>query len=146
MLRSNPGNDHYFAMLDKFDIENKMRSLNMNIAIQGEIVGPKINGNKMKLKDYDFKVFNIWDIDNKRYLDWEVVEQITNTIGLNKVPVIYKGSLSPELASVKSLLQLAETIEYDKGVPAEGIVIKTNNNENRQSFKAISNKYLLKNN
>lgn len=148
VFREQQNSDNYFKVLDRFDIEKKMREYGMNIAIQGEIVGPKINGNKMKLQDYDFRVFNIWDIDNKRYFNWEMVEQITDIMGLHRVPVVFHGVLPTELANVKALLELAEKTEYGKGIPAEGIVIKTNYSYElpRQSFKAISNKYLLKNN
>lgn len=138
---------HYFTMAEKFDIETKMRNLGINICIQGEIVGPKINGNKLKLNYFDFRVFNIWDIDSQRYLLWERVMEITNILGLNCVPLIYKGPFKAEWSSVKKLLSMADDIEYAKDIPAEGMVVKTNDdNFPRHSFKVISNKYLLKNN
>lgn len=135
---------HYFDMADKFNIEDKMRKLGRNIGIQGEIVGPKINGNKLKLKEYDYRVFNIWDIDSQRYLTWERVVEITNELGLNCVPLIYKGVFKSEW-SVPELLKMANDLEYTKDAPAEGMVVKTNNDTlPRHSFKVISNKFLLK--
>ena len=142
------GGSHYFEMAERFDIKQKMKQLGLNIAIQGEIVGPKIGGNKLKLKENDFRVFNIWDIDNQCYLQWEQVEQITDQLQLHRVPVLYKGTFQPEMAMVKHLLEMANLIEYDKNIPAEGMIVKTNYGKERprHSFKVISNKFLLRNN
>lgn len=135
----------YFQMVDDFDIENGMRKLGLNIAIQGEIVGPGVNGNRLKLGKYDYRVFNIWDIDAQKYLDWDQVIAITDTLNLHRVPVLYRGPLIEEYANVKNLLKFAEEQMYGKNIPAEGIVIKTDGANVRYSFKVISNKYLLKN-
>lgn len=137
---------HYFEINNKFKIEEKMKRLGRNIAIQGEIVGPKINKNKLKLETNDFRVFNIWDIDHQQYLNWENVEDITNKLQLNRVPVVYKGKFKKEMATIPALLKMAEDLEYVKNVPAEGLVVKTNSGDNRYSFKVVSNKYLIKNN
>lgn len=137
---------HYFEIADKFTIQTKIKALGLNIAIQGEIVGPKINGNKLKLKQNDFRVFNIWDINEQCYLKWEQVEQITDQLQLNRVPLLYKGVFQPELANVPALLEMANQIEYVKGVAAEGMIVKTNYGKEkpRHSFKVISNRFLLK--
>jgi len=46
----------------------------------------------------------------------------------------------------ESLMGLAESLEYLPGVPAEGIVVKTDQGRDcaRHSFKVISNKFLQK--
>lgn len=146
VLSKQNDNNHYFEMVEKFDIENKMGKLGLNIAIQGETVGPKINGNKLKLQQNDFRVFNIWNIDEGHYMKWEDIERLTNDLNLNRVPLIYRGKFTKELNSVNSLLEMAEKQEYVKNIPAEGIVVKTNYYKEmpRHSFKVISNKYLLK--
>lgn len=51
----------------ELDIENKLRSLNKNIVIQGEIVGEGIQGNKLKMKGQTVYFFNLFDIDNYQY-------------------------------------------------------------------------------
>jgi len=93
----------------------------------------------------DYRVFNIWDIDNQCYLKWEEVEEIVNQLGLSTVPVLYRGVFNNNIASVPALLKMADELEYTKGVPAEGMVIKTNYGKERprHSFKVISNRYLL---
>ncbi len=147
---------HYFAMCDRFDIEKKMKELNRNLQICGEIVGERpekdggglrINGNTLKLKDWDFRAFYIWDIDHQRKLPYSEFVAVCDQMGLNRVPVVYHGPLTKEMADPNFLLKWAEDIEYDiKGVPAEGLVLATDNNidEPHHSLKAISNKWLIK--
>jgi RNA ligase (TIGR02306 family) len=155
--------DHYYEMVYKYDLKNKMKAICRNIAIQGEICGPKINCNRMKRKDNDFFVFNIWDIDNQYYLPWADVVEITKKLGLQTVDVLYIGKFSEfkELkitedknsenyvkAVATAILEYSSNQEYGKGIPAEGIVIKSDYGKEypRISCKAISNKYLLKHN
>ena len=141
----NGSNKHYYEIEARHKIGENMKILGRNIAIQGEIVGPKINGNRLKLRDIEYRVFNIWDIDEQYYLIWEEVEEITSKLNLNTVPVIFKGVMGVDLGSVNNLLKLAESLEYTPGNPAEGIVVKTNykKEQPRHSFKVISNKFLL---
>jgi len=139
-------NSHYFQVKDAFDVENKMKCLGRNIAVQGEIVGGKINGNRLKLKERDFRVFNIYDIDNQFYLGWKDVLEICERLGIHSVPVVYQGPADHLELSTDAFLELASKQTYAKGELAEGIVVKTNDgcDHPRVSFKVISNKYLLK--
>jgi len=134
----------YFINEKQFNIGEKMRNYGRNIAIQGETIGWKINHNRLGFKEneYDFRVFNIWDIDNQVYLSHDETMSICETLGLHIVPVIYKGILLADKLTIDGLLRLAESIEYKPNVPAEGIVIKTLDYP-RISFKVVSNKYLL---
>lgn len=135
---------HYFHIKDKFNMEEKMNKFEKNIAIQGEIVGCKINGNRLKLTYYDYRVFNIYDIDNHKYLNWESVEEICNKLKLNTVPVVYKGCSNKIELTTDAFLKLANDQSYGEKLIAEGIVVKTNDENYRISFKVISNEYLLK--
>lgn len=154
-----PGNrngQHYFFVEKKFNICEKMIAYGRNLAIQGEIIGPSINGNKLKLSEYKYEVFNIYDISKQHYLAYDEVCEICKILGLDQVPLIYKGlsnalsfkagTFGSILASDKrklldEFLKLADSLEYAKGCHAEGIVVKTL--DNWTSFKVISNEYLL---
>jgi RNA ligase (TIGR02306 family) len=125
------------------DIENRMRSLGLdNIAIQGELIGPGIQGNIYKLTNHKFVVFDIYDIKKGEYLNPTVRFDLVCTLLLLHVPVINVNVRLPsDVVSV--LLKFAE----DKSVvnvnqEREGIVFKNMNGG--FSFKAISNRYLLK--
>jgi len=135
---------HYFNVSNSFDIEKKMEQYGKSLAIQGEIVGPSINGNKLKLSKLDFRVFNIYDIEKQVYISTTDMIQLCNEFGFNTVPILYIGSTDARTETVQTMLSYVETIEYNKDCPAEGIVVRTNNCSPRTSFKVISNKFLLK--
>lgn len=142
---------YYFEISDRYGLDEKMKVLGRNIAIQGEICGPKVNNNRLKRSINDFFVFNIWDIDKQNYLLFDEVKSITDSLGLKMVPLLYRGKIESFLKTkisdpkelITAILDYASNCEYSKGVPAEGIVIKTDSTP-RISFKVISNKYLLK--
>jgi len=136
--------DFYIQAERKFEICKNMTAFKKNLGIQGEIVGPGIGKNRLLLKELDFRVFNIYLIDEKRYAIYEEMLDICEKLKLHSVPLIYKGIFKEELGSVEKILAYAETVEYAKNVPGEGLVLKTNELGSRISFKAVSNKYLLK--
>lgn len=140
----NSSSKHYYDILDKFDIQTKMTKLGLNIAIQGETVGPKVNGNKLNMREYDYRVFNIYDIDKKSYMTMDRVIELCSELKLNTVPILFKGIMTEEMATKKYLLDFSNKLEYDLNRPAEGIVVKTNDTDYRISFKVISNTFLLK--
>ena len=143
---TNNNNKVYLEMAVKYGLEEKMIGMKRNLAIQGETIGPKINGNKHKVKDNDFYVFNIYDVDLKMYLSWDEIEKLCDFLGVKTVPVVYSGVMKEEWNSVDSLLKLSDDQRYPTGEICEGIVVKTNTKDGyeRTSFKVISNHYLLK--
>lgn len=141
------GCTHYFEMEEKFCLREKMKSLGRNIAIQGEIVGPKINGNRLQLTDRTFVVFDIFDSDKQCYLLYKELCELCALLELNMVPLLYEGLSTDFHLTVEGLLAFAEGVEYRPGIGAEGIVVKLNDEaarEMRLTFKVISNKYLMK--
>jgi RNA ligase (TIGR02306 family) len=140
---------HYFNIQDRFGLKDKLPLLGKNIAIQGEIVGPKINGNRLKLTGINFAVFDIYDIDTQEYYNYDAMCNLCEELGLPTVPLLYRGPAAGLDLSVDGFLGLAERTEYSKGVPAEGIVVRSDTptgppGGGRVVFKAISNKYLMK--
>ena len=45
-----------------------IKASGMNVAVQGEVMGEGIQGNKEKFKGHRFYVFNIYLIDERRYM------------------------------------------------------------------------------
>ena len=137
----------YSEMAQKYDIEEKLRKLGRNIAIQGEIYGAGIQGNKMGLSEVEFRLFNIFDIDKHCYLNFEEVVTLSSELGLNMVDVL-NHNVSFDDYTLEQFLKMAE-INYANGSPAEGIVIRTMVEDTchrlgRFSFKVINNQFLLK--
>ena len=143
------GAEHYFEVAKRFNVEKNMRALGRNLAVQGEIVGVKINGNTLKFPKgtpNDFRCFYIWDIDHQRKLTYDETDVLCKQWGLNRPPLLYRGVFKKEWVMVKALLAFVETLEYSEGVPAEGAVWSTDGGIEvpQQGFKVISDLWLLK--
>ena len=134
---------HYHQMGEFHDLSKNMTALGKNIAIQGEITGPKIGGNRHGLRKNQFNVFNIYSVDESRYLPWNQVVEICGILQLPIVRLVFQGVIPDENLTVDYFLKLAEDQRYENGKLAEGIVVKTSDGP-RISFKAISNEYLIK--
>ena len=143
-LKETEGNS-FWEVARKLDIESKMLQHGDNLAIQGELVGSGVQGNKYKFPDgkRDFFVFNVYNIDEKRYLPPSECNTLVLNMGLNVVPVIdsYRDMSS---TTIKDCVDMVNGIKstINPNVQAEGYVFKSNKSD--LSFKAINNKWLLK--
>ncbi len=137
------------GIIKKYNLE-KICILGRNLAFQGELIGPKIQGNKYQLDDYDWKIFDIFDIDNQRFLNPKERIEMLDALQLPSVPIIHSEfsilNLLKGNEDVSVLLKFAEgKSQLDSSTEREGLVFKRLNG-NSFSFKAISNKWLLKEN
>lgn len=140
-LKETEGNT-FWQVARRDGIEAKMRSVvGTDFAIQGELIGPGIQGNIYKLREPEFRVFDVYSITTGAYLSPQKRRELIRNLGLQHVPFI---SVDKDLGvgSVEEILQWAEDISLlNPTVQREGIVFKEVNGG--MSFKAISNKYLL---
>ncbi len=113
-----------------------------NIAIQGELMGNGIQGNRENLKEHEFFVFDIWDIAKQEYYKPEAVCSFCYLYGLEHVPVISAGKSLESLGitSIESALAYAEGKSMFNQI-REGVVFKREDGSG--SFKSISNAFLL---
>ena len=103
-----------------FDTEN------MNYCIQGEFVGPKINGNQLKLSSFDFYVFNVKNNDTDKYYGLEELQKFCSEHKLKMVPLLKVEKFNNTL---KELQEYCNSLTYDgyaskNGILAEGIVFR----------------------
>lgn len=114
----------FWRMARKYDIENvlKLAFPDNDIAVQGEVVGPGIQNNRLGLKELEFRLFNLFDINNRSYLDYNRIVEFTNKYSIPMVPLIGEGSAFGY--SLEELVELAKAQNYPTGGPAEGIVIR----------------------
>jgi RNA ligase (TIGR02306 family) len=144
-LKETEGNT-FWQVARRDNIEEKMRNEvdeNWDFAIQGELIGPGIQGNIYKLTQPEFRVFDVYDISNGCYLNPADRRALIDTLKLKHVPVMYVDK-DLGVGSVEEILQWAEakSVMGDiNGPEREGIVFKEVNGG--MTFKAISNKYLL---
>jgi len=134
-------NSIWWKVAEQSQIESKLREYaqGRNIAIQGEIVGSSIQGNPYKFKDcINFYMFNFYDIDNQKFS----TEDYHNFTNIDKVPFLSEYKLS-DFVSVEKILEYAEGKSHlNPDTEREGVVFSSY--DKTVSFKAISNKFLLK--
>lgn len=123
----------------ELDIKQKLQQLGRNIALQGEVVGPKIQENIYKLNKPQFYLFDIYDIDKQAYLGLEDKLVLIEHLKLPHVPVISKNYKLT--GTVDDILKMAEGVSCLYNTEREGLVFKQI--DGRFSFKSISNKYLI---
>lgn len=138
----NPVNEDnsFIKKFNELGIESKLKAYGRNIAIQGELWGSGINGNWEGISHHEFSVFDIFDIDEQKYLPAIERKKICEDLNLQHVPVIEYTHLN-HFTSVQDFLQYAERPSINNKV-AEGVVFKSANNP-EYSFKVVSNSYLL---
>ena len=130
----------YWKAVYKYNLAEKLGALGKNIAIQGELCGPGIQKNKHRLPDYSWFVYDIFDLDIKRYYDFEQIRSLLLELGLESVPVEQRGDNFN--FSLEELLEMAKG-KYSSGIDKEGIVVRSLSPP-RVSFKVLNNDALLK--
>jgi len=147
-LKPNPDNSLWRAAY-KHDLPTKLANISRNIAVQGELIGNGIQGNMYKMRDQDFYVYDIYDIDAGRYFTPAERRVFSDKYALNHCPVIahYANLLDTlGITNMDQILKFAEGKSVMSNIVSperEGLVFKCN--EKQVSFKAISNRFLLKN-
>ena len=151
------GFDPYHEMDEKYNITRKVRELSKiygtNVAIQGEICGPKIQKNPLKLEEREFFVHNVYLIDEQEHADPIRMRDIAKFLGLQTVatvmwtPGFTYTYITEDMGDVKQWL---DETEKNLNANQEGIVVRTIHNVRskvtgeRFSFKVINTEYLLK--
>lgn len=116
--------------------------LRFNVAVQGELIGEGIQGNPYRLRGQSFRVFDVYLIDQGRYMLPQERQDWCELNELQTVPVLMH-TLTDTGTTVEGLLVSAEgASELNERAEREGLVFKCMS-ENL-SFKAISNRFLLK--
>jgi RNA ligase (TIGR02306 family) len=132
----------FWQVARELDIEAKMRDTgpDAQFAIQGELIGPGIQGNIYKLSKPEFHVFDVYNIQAGDYLKPEFRRALIQRMGLTHVPVIHPESQL--IWGVEGMLKFADGKSIlNSQQDREGIVFKQV--DGGMTFKAISNKYLL---
>lgn len=127
----------------KYNLEEKLRNYGKNIMIQGEQCGHGIQGNSYKLDEYKLFVYDVFLIDEQRYLTADERMDFCNELELDHVPIEVFGWGNWAGHALDSMLKWADgKSEVTKDVAREGLVFKMLSKE-RVSFKIVSNSWLL---
>lgn len=140
-------NNTFWKVAIEEDIDAHMMSIDpyWDFAIQGELIGPGIQGNIYGLSKPEFHVFDVYDIQNGRYLDPLARRELIERMGLNHVPVIAAYAELYDTLGISDIPQLLAFADgksqLNQKQDREGVVFKQV--DGGMTFKAISNRYLL---
>jgi RNA ligase (TIGR02306 family) len=138
-------NNSFWQAEQKYDLIKKIMSTGRNLAIQGELIGEGIQGNSYKLTGREFYCFDIYDIDKREYLLPMERIVLCKQLNIQHVPVLFMYILGMSDDTIASILEGAEgKSEIGAKPEREGLVFKSTKTHD-VSFKAISNRWLLKN-
>jgi RNA ligase (TIGR02306 family) len=141
-LKETEGNS-LWDVARRYQIEENLRHMRLdNIVLQGEIVGPGIQGNHYALADVDFYVFGVYDIVAGEYLNPETRRELVARLLLKHVPVISAGALVPGATIDDVLAQADGASQLNPQRLREGLVFKQV--DGQEHWKAVSNQYLLR--
>lgn len=136
-------NSAYWKVSDKYNIEATLRNLIGNkewIAFQGECIGPKIQGNKYNLDDYEMRVFNVIDSERGR-LGTMKAKSIVENKGMDFVPIVNEHYVLPDTIE-EALADATGPSALNPDTLREGFVIRTP--DGKESWKIVSPEFLLK--
>lgn len=137
------------ALVNKYDIVEKLKSYNKSIALQGEIIGPGIQDNIYGLTEFQWRIFDVFDIYDQKYLKPSDRMKVLTELGIEELSVPILGTIKLKDFDLDGLVEYADGKSVlNKQVNREGLVFKSLENvgmhDEPVTFKAISNKYLLK--
>lgn len=145
-------NNSFWKVAIRENLIEKIRRSGRNLALQGELIGEGIQKNPYGIKGQDFRLFDIYDIDRGDYMTPLERRVFADTHGIKQVPLIMTEYVIDGVvhlvqtvgSGVQGLLSLAEGKSMlNPNAEREGIVFKCNT-FGGPTFKAISNKFLLK--
>ena len=166
-LRSyNTNQSAFVGYSDSENLQERIRQYckvnNVNYAFQGELVGVGHCGNYYKLDSEKWYVFDIHDIDKKKYLEFDAIKIICSDIGLYTVPLtnyarkqyISDNCYLDGKLSIDKLMSNIPKKSSIANVECEGVVVnieeystsyKMRYNYKIDSFKLINPQWLLRN-
>lgn len=112
-----------WEMVAKYNIQEKLRGLGYNIAIQAETIGEKMNGNAMGLKGREIRVFRAKNLDTHQIFTADALIKLCQKLELPIVLEIERFVFNPAIHTVEYFRNLANSQKYPNGANGEGIVI-----------------------
>ncbi len=147
-----PGEGAQWTVAAALNIEAALRqeqqSTGRFLALQGELVGPGIQGNKLQLPAATWFAFNLWDITSRKFLNHgELVEWCVQS-NIPHVPVVFpefrlKGYTVDALLEAVQRRSLLNPSVWIEGLVVRSLEERRDPEIGRLSFKAINQEWLL---
>jgi RNA ligase (TIGR02306 family) len=133
----------FWKVARELNLEAKLRIMGGNLSLQGELIGPGIQKNPYGLDKHEFYLFDIYDINTGEYTAPFSRHIDAKQLEIKHVPII---TVSTNLGGtdMDAFLKYAEgKSALNSKTEREGLVYKCIQSPG-ESFKVISNKFLLK--
>lgn len=150
----------FWSVVRKYDLENGLSRLCFEqghsdadgteggIAIQGELVGPAVNGNQPALTQHEFRLFNAKWLDSGTECGYSHLQSIASYLGVPLAESVKIWSAEEVQAlTLQELQDLANLVTYPSGTIGEGIVVRpltpvfSKRLQKSLSFKIINQNY-----
>jgi RNA ligase (TIGR02306 family) len=131
----------YWSPVYQYGLKEKLAAYGKNIVLTGEICGPGIQRNKLRLENFAWYVFDVKDWDSGKYLPYDEALSLCTGFGLPFVPLEERGDSFAY--NQEELLEKARG-KYPSGLDKEGIVVRDAAFPKSVSFKVLNNDALLK--
>ena len=140
----------FCALAGRLGLAEKMHALRVTIgdfAIQGEVIGPKIQQNKYALTEHRLFVFDVFLLGPAEYMDPASARVVAGSLGLESVPDLGAFTLDHKIDDLVAMAEGKSLL--NPKIEREGIVLRPetpakDDRGNRVSFKAINPRFLLK--
>lgn len=135
----------YTEMAEKYNVEAVLQKILKNrpdlewVTLQGETYGQGIQKREYSLKEHNFMGFNFITSAEGRW-DSKRASKLMMEFGIPWVPIVDENFILPD--TVDELLTIATGDSVIDGGMREGLVFRSQ--DGVQSFKAVSNEFLLK--
>jgi RNA ligase (TIGR02306 family) len=134
----------YWAPVYKYGLKEKLSALGKDVVLTGELCGPGIQKNRLRLPGYEWYVFDWKNWSSGEYVAWNEMVVNCEALGVPCVPCVPLEEAGDNFGyTLDELLQKARG-KYPGGLDKEGIVVRHSVDPHRVSFKVLNNDALLK--
>mgnify|MGYP002780788715 CR=1 FL=1 len=141
----------FMRVARRFGLEERLKAFaaarGFDVAVQGEVIGPGVQGNKYALPEIALRVFNVFDVSGYRFLDHADMLAAVAEMGLELVPQLGTLDLAhgvDELVALSEGMSVLNPKAHREGLVLRPLVEVRDDYLGRLSFKAINPKFLLK--
>jgi RNA ligase (TIGR02306 family) len=131
----------YWTPVYRYGLKEKLAKYGKNIVLTGEICGPGIQKNRLRLSALEWYVFDVKDWDSGAYVPYDGMLEICASLEVPVVPLEERGDSFAY--TLEELLEKAKG-KYPGGIDKEGIVVRDVLSPKAVSFKVLNNDALLK--
>jgi RNA ligase (TIGR02306 family) len=137
----------YWKAVNTINLREKLKDYNKPIVLQGELIGPGVQGNKLQLRDLEIRWFNVADPMTREFYGFEDFHKTTQEIDLATAPVLAMGKLEHTVDDLVKMAIGPSTLNSKvarEGIVCRPLVEQEIHKFGRFSFKVINPEFLVK--